>query len=69
MNDNNAPIDETTFADGAQWGSMYKSASECADGDDITYKPSKRGKGKDKDEDEIKSEPKGLAITTRYLYR
>ena len=67
MNDNNAPIDETSFADGAQWGSMYKSATECADGDDITDKPSKRGT--DEDEDEIKTEPKGLAITTRYLYR
>ena len=59
MNDNNAPIDETSFADGAQWGSMYKSASECADGDDLTDKPSKRGK----DEDEIKTEPKGLHFT------
>lgn len=67
MNDNNAPIDETTFADGAQWGSTYKSFSECTDGDDITDKPSKRDK--DDDEDEIKTEPKGLAITTRYLYR
>lgn len=54
---------EKDFATGAQWGSMYKSASECADGEDDTDNPSKRG------EDEVKTEPKGLALTTRHLYR
>ena len=55
-----APIDEATFADNAQWGSMYKS---CTDDDEADEdKP-------EKETDEEKQGAKALAITSRYLYR
>lgn len=53
-----APIDEATFADNAQWGSMYQSCTE----EETDDKP-------EKETDEEKQGAKALAITTRYLYR
>lgn len=45
---------EATFAEGAEWGSMYKSASE----DDA-----------DACDTDASQEPKALALTSKYLYR